>query len=130
MSENFLSVFMIDTTDGGLYTARTLRIPRTITVASSATPTPNGDTTERYVITALAAAAVFGAPTGTPVQGQRLMFHLTDNGTARGLTWNAIFKAQGVTLPTTTVLGKLLIVGCIYDSIQVRWLVVATSQEA
>lgn len=132
MSESYLATHIIDLVAGGLkaYSDLLPRVPRSVTIASSATPTPNCDTTDRYEITGQAVAAVFGAPTGTPGDGQKLLYWITDNGTAQDLTWNAIFKAQGITLPTATVLGKLLIVGFMYDATQVKWLGVATSQEA
>ena len=44
------------------------------TTASSATPTPNIDTTNQYALTALAANATFGAPTGTPTTGRGSLF--------------------------------------------------------
>jgi hypothetical protein len=131
MSESYLATHIIDLVGGGLKTYADLlsRVPRSATIASSAAPTPNCDTTDRYKITALAEAAVFGAPTGTPQDGQKILFWITDNGTARALSWAAMFKAQGVVLPTTTVLGKLLIVGAMYDATQAKWLVVATALE-
>lgn len=131
MSESYLSTHIIDIVGGGLkaYSDLLPRVPRSVTIASSATPTPNCDTTDRYEITALAAAATFGAPTGTPGDGQKLLFWITDNGTSRALSWNAIYKAQGVTLPTATASGKLLVVGAMYDATQAKWLVIATSQE-
>ncbi|HLA53229.1 MAG TPA: hypothetical protein VK618_07985, partial [Flavitalea sp.] len=43
------------------------------TTASSATPTPDGDANDQYNVTALAATATFGAPPGTPTDGQSLI---------------------------------------------------------
>lgn len=102
----------------------------TASTASSSTPTPNADTDEVYILTALAAGAVFGAPTGTPVDGQPLMIRIKDNGTARTLGWNAAYRAVGVTLPTTTVISKTLYVGCIYNVADSKWDVLGVSQEA
>ena len=34
------------------------------------------------------------------------LIRLKDAGVAKGLTWNAAFRAVGVTLPTTTVVSK------------------------
>lgn len=97
--------------------------------ASSATPTPNADTDDMYILTALAAGATFGAPTGTPVQGQRLLIRIKDNATARTLAWNAIYRAVGVTLPTTTVISKTLYVLAVYNSTDTKWDVVGVNQE-
>lgn len=105
--------------------------PRVASSASSATPTPNADTTDVYILTALAAAATFGAPTGTPVQGQPLLIRIKDDGvSARALAFNAIYRALGVTLPSTTVLGKTLYIGALYNSTDTKWDVVSVLQEA
>lgn len=104
--------------------------PRVASTASSATPTPNADNTDIFILTAQAAAAEFAAPTGTPVQGQAMMIRIKDNGTARALTWNAIFRAVGVVLPTTTVLGKTLYIGMIYNLTDTKWDVIGVSQES
>lgn len=105
-------------------------IVTTDSVGSTGAPAPNADTTDQYQLTALAAAATFAAPSGTPVNGQRLLMRIKDNGTARALTWNAIYRAIGVTLPTTTVLGKTLYVLFIYNSADTKWDAVAVGQEA
>lgn len=105
-------------------------IPRTASTASSAAPTPNADTTDQYILTALAVGATFGAPTGTPVQGQRLLIRIKDNTSAQTLAWNAIYRAIGVTLPVITVSSKTLYVGAIYNSTDVKWDVLAVGAEA
>lgn len=99
---------------------------------SSATPTPDVDTTDLYSLTALAEAAEFGAPTGTPYNGQKLMIRIKDNGTARALTWNAAYVAGGTALPSTTVLSKILHVGFVYntDNALNKWMCVGSAQEA
>lgn len=95
---------------------------RTSTVASSATPTPNADTTDIYTVTALAETATFGAPTGTLLNGQKLIIRIKDNATARTLAWNAIYRAgTDVALPLTTVISKTLYCGFIYNSTDSKW---------
>lgn len=93
--------------------------PRITSTASSATPTPNVDTTDLYLVTALAEAATFGAPAGTPSDGQKLLIRIKDNGTARSLSWNAIYV--GDSLPDTTVASVTLYLLCIYDSAASKW---------
>jgi hypothetical protein len=101
---------------------------RVTTVADSATPTPAGDDSDMFTVTALAQAATFGAPTGTPTSGQKLIIRILDNGTARALAWNAIYRAgTDVALPTTTVLSKTLYCGFIYNSADTKWDLVATT---
>lgn len=96
---------------------------RTTTIASSATPTPNIDTTDIFTITALSdATATFGAPTGTPINGQKLIIRIKDNATARILAWNAIYRAGAdVALPLTTVISKTLYCGFMYNSTDTKW---------
>ena len=104
--------------------------PRVGTVASGATITPTADLSDVYTVTALAAAATIAAPSGTPTNGQRLLLRIKDNGTARALTWNATYRVIGVTLPTTTVANKTIYVGCIYNSADSVWDVVAETEQA
>ena len=98
--------------------------------ASTATFTVNADEQTDGVLTAMAAATTIAAPTGTPVQSQSLVFRFKDDGTARAITWNAIFRAIGITLPTTTTASKLLYVGCKYNSTDTKWDVVSVQEEA
>lgn len=105
--------------------------PRTITSATNnTTPTPDVSTADEYIATAMTVNMVFGAPTGTPVQGTKLIIRIKDNGTVRTIGWNATYKPIGVTLPTTTVANKLIYVGCIYNSTVPQWDVVAVASEA
>jgi hypothetical protein len=101
--------------------------------ASQTTPTPAVGSIGQdilFILTAQAAAAAFGAPTGTPSQGQKLTVRIKDNGTARALTYNAIYRALGTALPTTTVLSKTLYLGFIYNATDTKWDLVASAQEA
>ena len=100
------------------------------TTASSATPTADADAHDQYNVTAAAANMTFGSPTGTPTNGQMLLYRIKDNGTARTIAWNAIFRAIGVTLPTTTVISKTLYVGTVYNSADTKWDVIAVGLEA
>lgn len=106
------------------------RSPRIASTASSATPTPNADTTDIYILTTLAAGATFGAPTGSPVQGQPLIIRIKDNGAAQTLAFNAIYRAVGPALPTTTVISKTMYIGAIYNSTDTKWDVLAVREEA
>lgn len=91
-------------------------LKRKTIIASSAAPTPNIDTTDIFIITALAEDATFGAPTGTPVNCQLLAIRIKDNGAARALDWNVIYRAGDIDLPTTTILGKTMYLGFMYNS--------------
>ena len=95
---------------------------RVTTVSDSATPTPNADTDDMYIITGLTQTATFGAPTGTPTQGQKMIVRVKDNGTARTLAWNAIYRASSdLSLPTATVASKTMYLGFIYNATDSKW---------
>jgi len=102
---------------------------RVSTIASSATPTPAGDTTDEFTITALAANATIGAPTGTPTNGQKLIIRIDDDGTARTLAWNAIYNEISSSLPTTTVVGETIYMGFIYNTGSSKWDAFSAAQE-
>jgi hypothetical protein len=72
-------------------------------------------------LTAQATAAAFAAPAGTPVNGQKLIIRLHDDGTARTLTWNAAYRSRGATLLTTTTPGVTNYVGLIWNSAEAKW---------
>lgn len=76
--------------------------------SSPATLTPNLDDYDIFAATNLNSAMTIAAPTGTPVNGQGMMFRFKDNGSAQGITWNAIYRAVGVTLPVSTTAGKTM----------------------
>lgn len=120
-------------TPGATQTVTATRVnPRVTSISSSATPTVNTDTTDFVDITALAAAITSMTTnlSGTPVNGQRLMYRIKDNGTSRSITWGASFEACGQALPTTTTTSKRTTVGFIYDSTTSKWGCVAVVTEA
>jgi len=105
----------------------------TTTETSSATTTVAiAGTRHTHTITALAAADAIAAPTSVITLSDRntLVIRIKDNATARALTWNAVFRAVGVTLPTTTVVSKTMYVGCKYNVADTKWDVIAVAQEA
>ena len=104
--------------------------PISSTTASTATLTIDTDVSDFATITAQSEALTIGAPTGSPVEGQKLIIRIKDDGSARAITFNAIFRALGVTLPTTTVVSKTTYLGLVYNSTDTKWDVVATKTEA
>jgi hypothetical protein len=123
---------LVGTTDTQTLTNKRVT-PRSVDIADAATITPTGDTADQYEVTALAQAATIAAPSGTPTDGQKLVLRIKDNGTARALTWtttSGAYRAVGVTLPATTVLSKVLYVGCVYNAQDTFWDVLAVAQLA
>ena len=107
--------------------------PRVLVEANNATPAPNVANIDMYIMTGATGTVTFGVPTGSPVQGQKLTIRIKDNGTAKTLAWSAAtngYRACGVPLPTITVAGKTMYVGCIYNATDSKWDVVSLTQEA
>jgi hypothetical protein len=123
----------VGTTDTQTLTSKRID-PRAVPAsATSGTLTINGDTTDLYEAEGLTGAITFAQPTGTPVDGQKLLIRIKDDGTARGITWTTsagAFRAVGITLPTTTVLSKVTYVGCVYNATDAFWDAVATVTQA
>lgn len=94
----------------------------------------NSDSYDQQSFSALANALTINADAGTPTDGQKVVFRFKDNGTARTLTWTTgttnSFRVVGASLPGTTVAGKTIYVGCIYNALDSRWDAVAYTQEA
>lgn len=109
--------------ESGTVTMTNKRITKRVgSTTSSSTPTPDADTQDVYALTALATAPTFGAPTGTPTNGQPLLIRIKDNGTARALAFNAIYRfSTDIPAPTTTTISKTMYIGFIYNSTDSKW---------
>lgn len=103
--------------------------PRVTSAASAASLTPNLNTTDQYTYTALASNLTLNAPTSTPLNGNRILFAIKDNGTSRTLTWNASYAPAGVNMPTSTTAGKWHYIGFIYNSSAAKWHCIASTVE-
>jgi len=101
---------------------------RVVSIADGTSITMNADTTDLavQVNTQAAGTLTINAPTGTPVNGQRLMLRLTSSN-AQTFAWNAIFRGStDQALPTTSSgATKEDYVGFIYDSVAVKWDLIA-----
>ena len=102
---------------------------RVKTFTSDATPDVNADDYDAVTITAQAVAITDVNMSGTPTNFQKLIFRIKDSGAAKSLTFGSDFEAKGVALPDTTVAGKVMTLGFIYDSVSEKWGLVALSQE-
>lgn len=125
-------------TDGEVFmssgptTAPAWRIPgtRTTTIADGTSITMNSDTTDIaiQVNTQAAGTLTINAPTGTPVDGQKIMLRLTSTN-MQTFSWNAIFGGStDMVLPTTSSgSSKEDYIGFIYDAISTKWHLIAKS---
>lgn len=84
------------------------------TISSTATLTPT--TFDAYEITAQAEALTIANPSTDYANFDGFIIRLEDNGTARALTFGNKYRAQGEALPTTTTLGKVMIITALRDS--------------
>ena len=101
-------------------------VPLTNTEITNTATTINANTTDIFTITALASADTIWAPTWTPVNWQKLIIRIKDNGTAQTLSWNTIFRASSdLALPTTTIINKTLYLWFIYNSTDTKWDLIA-----
>ena len=118
---------LVDTTNAQTLTNKR-NTRRVVTVTQSATPTMNTDNMDVASITGLAQAITSMTTnlSGTPVDGDLLIVRITDNGTARAITWGASFESSGnVGLPTTTVISTMLAVGFLWNTVTAKWRCIA-----
>ena len=116
--------------------------PRISTTASSASAiTIDISTYDEYILTAQAAALTFNASTtGSPLDGNKIIIKVKDNGTSQTLTFTGsgtgAFRPVGVSLTTSgsnytyaTTVSKVVYFGCIYNAAESLWDIVALAQQ-
>jgi len=100
------------------------------TTTSVGTLTPESDTYGQFEITAQALAlTIANHSTSTPSSGNKMMFRIKDNGTARAITFGTEYRGIGNTLPTTTIANKLLYLGFEWNGTDSKWDMIAFNQE-
>jgi len=111
-------------------TLNTMRInPRVSTTTSTATLAPDISVADQYNLTAQAVGLTVSAPAGTPLDGNKLIIRILDNGISQTISWNATYTVIGTVLPTATTINKMVYVGCIYNATNTRWDVVAVTTQ-
>lgn len=115
------------TIDGNLILNGTSR-PASASVASAATITPSAQV---YDVTALAVTAAVAVPSFAAQNGMSVLIRIKDNGTARALSFASGYtNVSGLDTPTTTVAGKLLTIGAVYNSATSKWEIQGINQQA
>lgn len=102
--------------------------PRVTAVASATSITPNCDNTDlvTQINTGVAGTLTINAPTGTPSDGQRLMFRIQSTN-AQTLSFNAAYDASvDLALPTATSgASRYDYIGFMWNATQSKWNIVA-----
>lgn len=118
----------LGTAQGGLGNNAGFLTPRVTAVATGTTITANVDTSDivTQANTQAAGTLTIAAPTGTPVNGQKLVIRVTCTN-AQTLSWNAAFRGSNdLALPAaTTGSSKVDYVGFFYNSTALKWDLVA-----
>lgn len=101
---------------------------RVVVIADATSVTINADTTDiaTQANTQSAGTLTINAPTGTPVNGQKLVFRLRSTN-AQTFSWNAVFAGStDLSLPTTSSgSSKYDYVGFMYNSTAAKWQLLA-----
>jgi hypothetical protein len=81
--------------------------PRQSTATSPSSITPDKSQYDEYYVTALANGITINNAT-SPSVGDTFVIYLTDNGTARSISWGSHYVGLGLSLPTSTTANKTM----------------------
>ena len=116
----------VGTTDTQTLSAKRIN-PRSVAPSVASSYTIDSDATDFYTVTGQNQNATFNNPTGTPVDGQKLMVRIKDDGTSRLVGWGSNFRASGITGPLAqTVPGKEHNVLFVYSTGVSKWVCLAS----
>lgn len=120
------------TVSGNVIVTGTVRsTPRITVAASAATLTPNIDTFGIYDLTAQTVALTIANPTGTPRNGDGLIFRIKDDGTSRAISYGTAYQnTSGLDTLVATTAGKWHTIGCMYNSTTSTWQISSFATEA
>jgi hypothetical protein len=118
----------LGTAYGGTGTTKGFADPRTVVVPSSSSITPDADTTDIMVqINSVSAGTLtVNAPTGTPVNGQRIIMRITSTN-VQNLSFNSIYQGStDIGLPANlSGSSKTDYMGFMYNSTAAKWQLLA-----
>jgi hypothetical protein len=102
---------------------------RTVTTTTTATLATDADVTDIRTVTALNGAMLIQNPTGTPINGQVIKFRIKQTAASGTITYGSEFRSFGVVKPTSITQNKTLYLGCIYNTADTKWDIVAAVEE-
>lgn len=117
----------VDSINAGVWTKQVIQI------TSSTAPTVNTTGYRRTFVDITAQAGNINLSTnltGTPQNGDVLIYQIKDNGTARTIATGSNIEAKGDSVPTTTVISKRVNIGFTWDSTTSKWGCLSVSQES
>ncbi len=125
---------IVGTTDTQTLTNKSITPRVYIGFSVSGTQTPDSDSYDIIAYAFVNGALTINPPTmSLATDGRKLIFRIYDNGTAQTISWSAVYKAIGVTLPTSTLgSSKMIYVGVMYNALGPSapfWDVVAVTNE-
>jgi hypothetical protein len=132
---------IVGTTDTQTLTNKTITQRVNSTTSISSPLAWDSDDYDMYAATAQAGDLTISADSGSPTNGQKMIFRFTCDGTARTITFTGgaskAFKPIGANLTVAgsdftyaLTINKTTYFGCVYNTASSRWDVVALSQEA
>lgn len=101
--------------DANLNDLNSVKVERALNTSANTTSLTPSYSVSEYELTALGNALTINAPTGTPEDGQTLLFKIKSNGARQTINWHGIYRGIGVTLPSVTN-EVVLYVGFIYNA--------------
>jgi hypothetical protein len=103
-------------------------VPRVVVIANGTSVTMNGDTTDMatQTNTQVAGTLTINAVTGTPINGQKIVFRLQSTN-VQTFSWNAVFVGSSdLPLPTASSgSSKYDYMGFVYNSTASKWQILA-----
>jgi hypothetical protein len=108
-------------------TSRTIFSTR-VSLTSAENPAPIGSSLFNfYTITALAEAATFNPPTGSPSDGNNLTIKIKASGAEIALSWHPIYRGgRDISLPSIT--DKTMVLQFMYNANDLRWDLIAITR--
>jgi hypothetical protein len=122
---------IVGTTDTQTLTNKRITLRSLALSSTSGAITPASDTYDQ-VNYSLTGTSSFSAPSGSPTNGQKLAIRIYASSTQTISSWTTTtngYRVMGTSLPTSISAGKTIYVGCIWNSTDSFWDVVAVASQ-